>query len=125
MPYSKLAMDHFGNPRNVGEWPDGTPGVATGLAGRARCGDVVKIQLRIEDERIAESRCKVYGCAMAVAAASLAAELAEGKSLEWVRQLNDGSLAERLDAPPQKRSCAALAVEALHAAAAEWENRLP
>lgn len=124
MPYSELAMDHFGNPRNVGEWPEGTPGVATGLSGQARCGDVVKIQLRIEGERIAETRCKVYGCAIAVAASSLAAELAEGQPLAWVADLDDDAFADRLEAPPEKRHCAALPVEALRAAVADWEKRL-
>jgi nitrogen fixation NifU-like protein len=123
MDYSELAMEHFQRPRNVGELDEHAPQVGTGIAAQDRCGDVVKLQLRFDAGRVTEVRFKAFGCAAAVAAGSLATELAQGRGAPWLLALDDDALADRLSMPPSKRPCAALAVRALRDAVADWQAK--
>ena len=112
--YSEKVLDHFQNPRNVGEIenPDGV-----GQAGNPKCGDIMKIYLRVEDDVITDIKFKTFGCASAIASSSMATELVKGKTVEEAWNLTNKSVAEALDGlPPVKMHCSILAEEAIHAA---------
>lgn len=112
--YSEKVLDHFQNPRNVGEIenPDGV-----GQAGNPKCGDIMKIYLRVEDDVITDIKFKTFGCASAIASSSMATELVKGKTVEEAWNLTNKAVAEALDGlPPVKMHCSVLAEEAIHAA---------
>ncbi|MGI6783966.1 MAG: Fe-S cluster assembly scaffold protein NifU [Aminivibrio sp.] len=112
--YSEKVLDHFQNPRNVGEIenPDGV-----GQAGNPKCGDIMKIYLRVEDDVITDIKFKTFGCASAIASSSMATELVKGKTVEEAWNLTNRAVAEALDGlPPVKMHCSILAEEAIHAA---------
>lgn len=112
--YSEKVLDHFQNPRNVGEIenPDGV-----GQAGNPKCGDIMKIYLRVENDVITDIRFKTFGCASAIASSSMATELVKGKTVEEAWNLTNKAVAEALDGlPPVKMHCSVLAEEAIHAA---------
>ncbi|MDR1439044.1 MAG: Fe-S cluster assembly scaffold protein NifU [Clostridiales bacterium] len=112
--YSEKVMDHFTNPRNVGEI-DGAN--AVGLVGNARCGDIMKMYLQIEDGVIKDAKFKTFGCGAAVATSSMATELVKGKTLDEAMKVTNMAVAEALDGlPPIKMHCSNLAEEAIHAA---------
>ncbi|MCF4112936.1 MULTISPECIES: Fe-S cluster assembly scaffold protein NifU [Dethiosulfovibrio] len=111
MLYSEIVMDHFRNPRNVGEIenPDGV-----GEVGNAKCGDIMKIYLRIEDDVIIDVRFKTFGCASAIASSSMATEMIKGKSVREAAELTNKAVAQALDGlPPVKMHCSVLAEEAI------------
>jgi nitrogen fixation NifU-like protein len=112
--YSEKVMDHFRNPRNVGEI-EGANGV--GEVGNAKCGDIMKIYLKVEDNIIEDVKFKTYGCGSAIASSSMATELIKGKTLEEAWTLTNKAVAEALDGlPPVKMHCSVLAEEAIHKA---------
>ena len=114
MIYSDKVMDHFRNPRNVGEIEDAN---GVGEVGNAKCGDIMKIYLKIEDNVIKDAKFKTFGCGSAIASSSMATELIVGKSLEDAWELTNKAVAEALDGlPPVKMHCSVLAEEAIHKA---------
>ncbi len=114
MDYSLKVMDHFSNPRNMGSI-ENSDGI--GEVGNAKCGDIMKIYLRVEDNRIAEVKFQTFGCGAAIASSSMATELIKGKTLEEAWKLSNKAVAEALDGlPPIKMHCSMLAEEAIHEA---------
>lgn len=114
MQYSEKVMDHFMNPRNVGEIDDAN---GVGEVGNAVCGDIMRIYLKIEDDRIQDVKFNTFGCGSAIASSSIATEMIKGKTLEEAWQLTNKAVAEALDGlPPVKMHCSVLAEEAVHKA---------
>ncbi|MDP4090338.1 MAG: Fe-S cluster assembly scaffold protein NifU [Bacillota bacterium] len=112
--YSEKVMDHFRNPRNVGEIEDAN---GIGEVGNAKCGDIMKIYLKVEDNLIVDVKFKTYGCGSAIASSSMATELIKGKTLDEAWLLTNKAVAEALDGlPPVKMHCSVLAEEAIHKA---------
>lgn len=119
--YSEKVMDHFSNPRNVGELPDAN---GVGTVGNAKCGDIMKMYLKIEDNVIKDVTFKTFGCGAAVATSSMATELIKGKTIEEAMKLTNKAVAEALDGlPPVKMHCSVLAEEAIKAALADYFTR--
>lgn len=120
--YSEKVMDHFSNPRNVGELADAN---AIGQVGNAKCGDIMKIYMKIENDIIVDVSFKTFGCGAAVATSSMATEMVKGKSIEEALQLTNKAVMEALDGlPPAKVHCSVLAEEAINAAIADYYARL-
>lgn len=121
MQYSDKVMDHFMNPRNVGEIPDAT---ATGMVGNAKCGDIMKVYLKIEDNIIIDAKFKTFGCGSAIATSSMATEMIKGKSVDEALELTNKAVAEALDGlPPIKMHCSLLAEQAVKAAIKEYYEK--
>ncbi|MCL2344096.1 MAG: Fe-S cluster assembly scaffold protein NifU [Firmicutes bacterium] len=119
--YSEKVMDHFSNPRNVGELPDAN---AVGQVGNPKCGDIMKIFMKIEDGVITDIKFKTFGCGAAVATSSMATELVKGKTIEEALALTNKAVAEALDGlPPQKLHCSVLAEEGIKTAIADYCRR--
>ena len=121
--YSEKVMDHFSNPRNVGEI-ENADGV--GLVGNAKCGDIMKMYLKVEDGVIVDVKFKTFGCGAAIATSSMATEMVKGKTLQEALQLTNKAGAEALDGlPPVKMHCSLLAEEAIHAAVEDYMKNHP
>ncbi len=119
--YSKKVMDHFENPRNVGEIPDAN---GIGDVGNPTCGDTTKVFIRVENNVIKDIKFKTFGCAAAIASSSMLTEMAKGKSLEDALQITDVAVAEMLDGlPPQKMHCSNMAADAMHKAIEDYKSR--
>ena len=119
--YSEKVMDHFANPRNVGELADAN---AIGEVGNAKCGDIMKIYMKIEDDIIKEVSFKTFGCGAAVATSSMATEMVKGKTIDDALKLTNKAVMEALDGlPPAKVHCSVLAEEAINAAIADYYKR--
>jgi len=119
--YSEKVMDHFSNPRNVGELPDAN---AVGQVGNPICGDIMKIYMKIENDVITDIKFKTFGCGAAVATSSMATELVKGKSVTEALSLTNKAVAEALDGlPPQKLHCSVLAEEGIKTAIADYYRR--
>ena len=121
MAYSAKVMDHFENPRNLGkmENPDGV-----GEVGNAKCGDIMKIYLKIEDGVIADVKFNTFGCASAIATSSMATEMVKGKTVQEALELTNKAVMEALDGlPPEKVHCSVLAEEAIHSAIDDYQKR--
>lgn len=119
--YSEKVMDHFSNPRNVGEIPDAN---AVGQVGNAKCGDIMKIYMKIENDIITDVKFKTFGCGAAVATSSMATEMVKGKTIEEALKLTNKAVMEALDGlPPAKVHCSVLAEEAINAAIADFYKR--
>lgn len=119
--YSEKVMDHFQNPRNVGEIenPDGV-----GTVGNPTCGDVMKLYLKIEDNIIVDVKFKTFGCGAAIATSSIVTEMVKGKSVDEALKISNKSVAEALDGlPPVKMHCSVLAEDALKAALEDWKTK--
>ena len=120
MIYSDKVMDHFQNPRNVGEIEDAN---GVGEVGNAKCGDIMKIYLKVEDNIIKDVKFKTFGCGSAIASSSMATELIKGKTIEEAWQLSNKAVAEALEGlPPVKMHCSVLAEEAIHKAINDYRN---
>ena len=118
--YSEKVLDHFRNPRNVGE-PSDPDGV--GVEGNPVCGDLMEIQIKVEDDRITDIRFKTFGCGSAIAKSSMVTEIAEGKTLDEAMAITRETVAKELDGlPPQKMHCSNLADDALHKAIVDYRN---
>ena len=121
MAYSEQVLDHLHNPRNVGRFPDGTPGVAAATVGSAAEGDLIKLALRRDGERIVEARFKAFGCTTAIAASSYATELVTGRTVAEAAAITADQIAGGLAIPDDKRRLAVLAVTAIRAALEGWD----
>ena len=121
MAYSENVMDHFMNPRNVGVMPDAD---GVGEVGNAKCGDIMKMYIRVEDGRIADVKFKTFGCGAAVATSSMATELVKGKTIQEALEVTNKAVMEALDGlPPVKVHCSLLAEEAIHAALWDYAEK--
>lgn len=119
--YSEQVMDHFMNPRNMGEIPDAD---GAGEVGNPTCGDIMRITLRIEENRIVDAKFKTFGCAAAIASSSMATELIRGKTLDEAWAVTNRAVVEALEGlPPQKLHCSVLAEEGIHKAIDDYRAR--
>ncbi|MEY3601619.1 MAG: hypothetical protein RL169_863 [Armatimonadota bacterium] len=124
MPYSDKVLDHYNNPRNVGSFDKSDTTVGTGIVGAPECGDVMKLQLKINaDGVIEDAKFKTFGCGSAIASSSLATELVKGKTLEEALQLQNTDIVEELALPPVKIHCSVLAEDAIKAAIADYRQK--
>ena len=124
MAYSDKVIDHYENPRNVGALDKSDPSVGTGMVGAPACGDVMKLQIRVNDAGIIEdARFKTYGCGSAIASSSLVTEWVKGKTLDQAMAIRNTHIAEELALPPVKIHCSILAEDAIKAAIDEYRTK--
>ena len=123
MAYSDKVLDHYENPRNVGSFEKDDPTVGTGMVGAPACGDVMKLQIKVEDGIITDARFKTYGCGSAIASSSLVTEWVKGKTLDAAFEIKNSQIAEELALPPVKIHCSILAEDAIKAAVNDYRNR--
>ena len=122
--YSSDVLDHFNNPRNVGSFDKKASDVGTALVGAPACGDVIKLQIKVKDNKIEDAKFKTFGCGSALATSSLATEMIRGLSLEDALKVKNDELAKKLKLPPIKLHCSMLAEEAIEAAIKDYRNKL-
>jgi len=123
MSYSDKVIDHYENPRNVGSFNKDEEGIGTGMVGAPACGDVMKLQIKVEDGVITDAKFKTYGCGSAIASSSLVTEWVKGKTLDQAREITNSSIAEELALPPVKIHCSILAEDAIKAAIDDYRKR--
>jgi nitrogen fixation NifU-like protein len=123
MAYSDKVLDHFNNPRNVGSFPKEDTNVGTGLVGSPACGDLMKLQLKVENNIIVDARFKTYGCGSALASSSLVTEWVKGQTLEQAAKIKNSEIAEELSLPPIKIHCSILASDAIAAAIEDYRSK--
>ncbi|QCI21865.1 Fe-S cluster assembly scaffold IscU [Buchnera aphidicola (Hyadaphis tataricae)] len=124
MAYSKKVMDHYENPRNVGSFSNTDMNVGSGLVGAPACGDVMKLQIKVDENGIIQDACfKTYGCGSAIASSSLVTEWVKGKSIKEAATIKNTSIVEELELPPVKIHCSILAEDAIKAAIADYKNK--
>ena len=126
MAYSDKVIDHYENPRNVGSFEKGDESVGTGMVGAPACGDVMKLQIRVNDQGVIEdAKFKTYGCGSAIASSSLVTEWVKGKTLGQALEIKNSLIAEELALPPVKIHCSILAEDAIKAAVADYKEKHP
>jgi nitrogen fixation NifU-like protein len=125
MAYSEKVIDHYENPRNVGKMDVGDVNVGTGMVGAPACGDVMKLQIRVENGIIQDAKFKTYGCGSAIASSSLVTEWVKGKTLEQAGSIKNSDIAEELALPPVKIHCSILAEDAIKAAIEDYRKKHP
>ena len=124
MAYSDKVMDHYTNPRNVGKFDDDDLSVGTGMVGAPACGDVMRLQIKVNDEGVIEdAKFKTYGCGSAIASSSLLTEWVKGRSLEEATKIRNTDIVEELGLPPVKIHCSVLAEDAIKAAIADVKSK--
>lgn len=124
MAYSEKVIDHYSNPRNVGTLDPNDPSVGTGLVGAPECGDVMRLQLKINDAGVIEdAKFKTFGCGSAIASSSFATEMIKGKTVDEAFQLKNTEIVKELDLPPVKIHCSVLAEDAIKAAVADFKKK--
>ncbi|WP_298439810.1 Fe-S cluster assembly scaffold IscU [uncultured Ferrimonas sp.] len=124
MAYSEKVIEHYENPRNVGSFDKNDPNVATGMVGAPACGDVMKLQLKIDDNGVIEdAKFKTYGCGSAIASSSLVTEWVKGKTLDEAAAIKNTAIAEELALPPVKIHCSILAEDAIKAAITDYQSK--
>ena len=123
MAYSEQVLDHYNNPRNVGTMSQSDPTVGTGMVGAPACGDVMKLQIKIEDDIITDACFKTYGCGSAIASSSLLTEWVKGKTLQEAKEIENTALVEELNLPPVKIHCSVLAEDAIKSAITDYMNK--
>jgi nitrogen fixation NifU-like protein len=123
MAYSDKVIDHYENPRNVGSFDKSDPSVGTGMVGAPACGDVMKLQIKVDNGIITDAKFKTYGCGSAIASSSLITEWVKGKTLEQAAEIKNSEIAEELALPPVKIHCSILAEDAIKAAVNDYLNR--
>ena len=123
MAYSEKVVDHYENPRNVGSFDKNDQDVGTGMVGAPACGDVMKLQIKVEDGVITDARFKTYGCGSAIASSSLITEMVKGMTLDQASAIKNSELAEELALPPVKIHCSILAEDAIKAAVADYKQK--
>ena len=121
MAYSDKVLDHYENPRNVGSLDKNDPTVGTGMVGAPACGDVMKLQIKIEDGIITDAKFKTYGCGSAIASSSLVTDWVKGKTLDQAMAIKNSDIAEELALPPVKIHCSILAEDAIRAAIHDYQ----
>lgn len=125
MAYSEKVIDHYENPRNVGSFDKGDEDVGTGMVGAPSCGDVMKLQIKVDHDTgiITDARFKTYGCGSAIASSSLVTEWVKGKTLDQAASIKNSDIAEELTLPPVKIHCSILAEDAIKAAVEDYKTR--
>jgi len=125
MAYSEKVLDHYNNPRNVGSLDKNDPNVGTGLVGAPECGDVMKLQIKVNPETgiIEDAKFKTFGCGSAIASSSLATELIKGKTIDEAMQLKNTVIVNELSLPPVKIHCSVLAEDAIKAAIEDYKKK--
>jgi nitrogen fixation protein NifU and related proteins len=125
MAYSDKVIDHYNNPRNVGALPKEDQNVGTGLVGAPECGDVMKLQIKVNEqtEIIEEAKFKTFGCGSAIASSSLATEWVKGKTLAEALEIKNTDIVKELSLPPVKIHCSVLAEDAIKAAITDWKKK--
>ncbi len=124
MAYSDKVIDHYENPRNVGKFETTDPDIGTGMVGAPACGDVMRLQIKVNDQGVIEdAKFKTYGCGSAIASSSLATEWMKGKTLEEAESIKNTQLAEELALPPVKIHCSVLAEDAIKAAVRDYRQK--
>ena len=124
MAYSEKVIDHYENPRNVGSFDNSDENVGSGMVGAPACGDVMKLQIKVNNEGIIEdARFKTYGCGSAIASSSLVTEWVKGKSLDEAQASKNTDIADELELPPVKIHCSILAEDAIKAAIADYKSK--
>jgi len=123
MAYSDKVIDHYENPRNVGSFDKGDDSVGTGMVGAPACGDVMKLQIKVQDGIITDARFKTYGCGSAIASSSLVTEMVKGMTLDQAGSIKNIEIATELALPPVKIHCSILAEDAIKAAVDDYRNR--
>ena len=123
MAYSDKVIDHYENPRNVGSFNKDDNDIGTGMVGAPACGDVMKLQIKVEDGIITDARFKTYGCGSAIASSSLVTEWVKGKTLDEANSIKNSQIAEELALPPVKIHCSILAEDAIKAAVDDYKTK--
>jgi nitrogen fixation protein NifU and related proteins len=123
MAYSEKVVDHFSNPRNMGSFQKDELGVGTGVVGAPECGDVMKLQIKVQDGTIVDARFKTFGCGSAIASSSLSTEWLKGKTVEEAGMIKNTDIVQELNLPPVKIHCSVLAEDAIKAAVADFKRR--
>ena len=125
MSYSEKVIDHYNNPRNVGSMPKEDPNVGTGMVGAPECGDVMKLQLKVNPETavIEDAKFKTFGCGSAIASSSLATEWVKGRTVAEALRIKNTDIVQELSLPPVKIHCSVLAEDAIKAAIADWKKK--
>lgn len=126
MAYSEKVVDHFNNPRNMGNFKKDEPGVGTGIVGAPECGDVMKLQIKVQNGTIVDAKFKTFGCGSAIASSSLSTEWLKGKTIQEAGTIKNTDIVQELSLPPVKIHCSVLAEDAIKMALADYEkNALP
>ncbi len=123
MAYSDKVIDHYENPRNVGSLDKSKSNVGTGVVGAPECGDVMKLQIEVEGDRIVDAKFKTFGCGSAIASSSLATEWIKGKTLDEAMAIKNTQIVEELSLPPVKIHCSVLAEDAIKSAIADYKAK--
>jgi nitrogen fixation NifU-like protein len=123
MAYSNKVLDHYNNPRNVGALDKSNPNVGTGVVGAPECGDVMKLQIQVEGDRIVDAKFKTFGCGSAIASSSLATEWIKGKTLDEALSIKNTQIVEELSLPPVKIHCSVLAEDAIKSAVLDYKTK--
>ena len=123
MAYSEKVIDHYNDPRNVGSFVKEEDDVGTGLVGAPECGDVMKLQIKVENDKIVDAKFKTFGCGSAIASSSLATEWVKGKSVDEAMSIQNTDIVVELSLPPVKIHCSVLAEDAIKAAISDYKNR--
>ena len=123
MAYSKKVIDHYEKPRNIGSLDRGSKSVGTGLVGAPECGDVMKLQIQVENDKIVDAKFKTFGCGSAIAASSLATEWIKGQSVDEAYNIRNVEIVEELSLPPVKIHCSVLAEDAIKAAITDYKSK--
>ena len=123
MAYSEKVLDHYENPRNVGSLDKNSPNVGTGMVGAPACGDVMKLQIEVDNGVITDAKFKTYGCGSAIASSSLVTEWLKGRTLDQAQEIKNSEIAEELALPPVKIHCSVLAEDAIKSAIADYRAK--
>ncbi|MDT3777228.1 Fe-S cluster assembly scaffold IscU [Nitrospira sp. MA-1] len=123
MAYSEKVIDHYNNPRNVGSFQKDADDVGTGVVGAPECGDVMKLQIKVENDTIVDAKFKTFGCGSAIASSSLATEWLKGKTLEDAQKIKNTDIVHELNLPPVKIHCSVLAEDAIKAALGDYQKK--
>ena len=123
MAYSDKVIDHYNNPRNVGSFDKSKLDVGTGVVGAPECGDVMKLQIQVEGDRIVDAKFKTFGCGSAIASSSLATEWIKGKTLDEAMKIRNTQIVEELSLPPVKIHCSVLAEDAIKSAIQDYKSK--
>jgi nitrogen fixation protein NifU and related proteins len=122
MAYSDKVVDHFTNPRNMGSFKKDEPGVGTGIVGAPECGDVMRLQIKVQDDTIVDAKFKTFGCGSAIASSSLSTEWLKGKTIQEAGTIKNSDIVQELNLPPVKIHCSVLAEDAIKAALADYKK---
>ena len=122
MAYGEKVLDHYENPRNVGVFDKDEEGIGTGMVGAPACGDVMRLQIKVEDDIITDAKFKTYGCGSAIASSSLLTEMVKGMSLDEAKEIKNMDIVEELALPPVKVHCSVLAEDCIKSAIADYHD---